>query len=54
MCSALCFCVADVYLLSRCGNPKAAIDCCVIQNRWDKALELAEEHDFPQVTLRFV
>ena len=34
----------------RCGNPKAAIDCCVIQNRWDKALELAEEHDFPQVT----
>ncbi|CAE7494176.1 WDR35, partial [Symbiodinium microadriaticum] len=37
----------DCYI--RCGNPKAAIDCCVIQNRWDKALELAEEHDFPQV-----
>jgi WD repeat-containing protein 35 len=31
------------------GNPKAAVDCCVTQNRWDRALELAEEHSFPQV-----
>eukprot|EP00604_Paraphysomonas_vestita_P003706 CAMPEP_0174822144 /NCGR_PEP_ID=MMETSP1107-20130205/13735_1 /TAXON_ID=36770 /ORGANISM="Paraphysomonas vestita, Strain GFlagA" /LENGTH=647 /DNA_ID=CAMNT_0016040299 /DNA_START=1331 /DNA_END=3271 /DNA_ORIENTATION=- len=37
----------DCYI--RSGNPKAAIDCCVIQNRWDLALQLAEEHDFPQV-----
>jgi len=37
----------DCYI--RCGNPKAAIDCCVIQNRWDLALSLAEEHDYPQV-----
>lgn len=33
----------------RCSNVKAAIDCCVIQNRWDTALELAETHDYPQV-----
>ena len=33
----------------RCNNPKAAVDCCVQLNQWDKALELAEQHDFPQV-----
>jgi WD repeat-containing protein 35 len=33
----------------RGGNPKAAVDCCVLLNRWDVALELAEKHDFPQV-----
>lgn len=33
----------------RSGNPKAAVDCCVLQNRWDKALELAEQFEFPQV-----
>jgi WD repeat-containing protein 35 len=33
----------------RSGNPKAAVDCCVVLNRWDVALELAERHDFPQV-----
>ena len=38
---------ADCYL--RSGNPKAAVDCCVSQNRWDMALDLAERHDFPQV-----
>ena len=37
----------DCYI--RCNNVKAAIDCCVIQNRWDTALQLAEEHDYPQV-----
>ena len=25
------------------------MDCCVTQNRWDRALELAEEFNFPQV-----
>lgn len=38
-----------ILIFTRGGNPKAAIDCCVIQNRWDLALQLAEEHDFPQV-----
>lgn len=33
----------------RSGQPRAAVDCCILQNRWDKALELAEQYDFPQV-----
>ena len=33
----------------RGSNPKAAVDCSVLLNRWDVALELAEKHDFPQV-----
>ncbi len=38
----------DCYI--RSGNsPKEAIDCCVKCNKWDKALELAEKYDFPQV-----
>merc|ERR1711939_830327 len=41
--------VAAVDCYIRCGNPKAAVDCCVVQNRWDLALSLAEQHDFPQV-----
>lgn len=32
----------------RNNNPRAAVDCCILQNRWEKALELAEQHDFPQ------
>jgi WD repeat-containing protein 35 len=28
---------------------KEAIDCCVKLNKWDKALELAEKYDYPQV-----
>ena len=37
----------DCYV--RSGNPKAAVDCCIQQNRWNTAIELAEQHDFPQV-----
>lgn len=37
----------DCYV--RSNNPKAAVDCCVLQNRWDRALELAEQFEFPQV-----
>jgi WD repeat-containing protein 35 len=38
----------DCFLRSNC-SPKEAIDCCVKANKWGKALELAEKHDFPQV-----
>jgi WD repeat-containing protein 35 len=31
------------------GDPKAAIDCCVLQNEWATAVELAEEHGYPQI-----
>ncbi len=33
----------------RSNDPKSAVDCCVNLNRWDKALSLAEQYDFPQV-----
>jgi WD repeat-containing protein 35 len=33
----------------RGGEVKMAIDCCVLLHRWDKAMELAEEHNFPQI-----
>jgi len=33
----------------KAGNIKAAIDCCVLLNHWDQAVELAEEHEFPQI-----
>ena len=29
--------------------PKEAVDCCVLLNKWDTALELAERYDYPQV-----
>lgn len=38
----------DCYLRSGCA-PKEAVDCCVKLNKWDRALELAEKYDFPQV-----
>jgi WD repeat-containing protein 35 len=31
------------------GDPKAAIDCCVLQNEWGFAVKLAEEHEYPQI-----
>eukprot|EP00750_Incisomonas_marina_P007988 INCI15131.1.p1 GENE.INCI15131.1~~INCI15131.1.p1 ORF type:complete len:1219 (-),score=232.56 INCI15131.1:1496-5152(-) len=31
------------------GDVKAAIDCCVLLNRWGVAVELAEKHKFPQI-----
>jgi len=33
----------------RGGEIKMSIDCCVLLHRWDKAMELAEEHNFPQI-----
>ena len=36
--------------LKRGGRAKAAIDCCVMLNQWSReAVELAEEHGFPQI-----
>ena len=38
----------DCYLRSTLP-PKTAVDCCVLLNKWDTALELAERYDYPQV-----
>ena len=34
----------------KAGDVKAAIDCCVLLNQWDQAVQLAETHEFPQVS----
>jgi len=33
----------------KAGDVKRAIDCCVMLNNWDRAVELAEAHSFPQI-----
>jgi len=33
----------------KAGDVKAAIDCCVLLNHWESAIELAQEHQFPQI-----
>lgn len=43
-----------VAALLKANDIKGAIDCCVLLNQWDKAVELAEAHRFPQVTARGV
>jgi WD repeat-containing protein 35 len=40
---------AAVQAYIKAGDIKQAIDCCVLLHRWDKAVELAEEHQFPQI-----
>ena len=43
----LCESAVKAYL--RDGDVKAAIDSCVVLNQWDKAVELAERHNFQQI-----
>jgi WD repeat-containing protein 35 len=43
----LCESAVKAYL--HAGDVKAAIDSCVILNQWDKAVELAERHNFQQI-----
>ncbi|KAA0156222.1 hypothetical protein FNF29_01012 [Cafeteria roenbergensis] len=42
---------ADAWV--KAGDPKAAIDCCVLQNEWSRAVELADEHGYPQIEALF-
>eukprot|EP00741_Cyanophora_paradoxa_P024440 tig00022075_g23597.t1 len=42
-------CEQAVAAFMRGGNVKAAIDCCILLNNWDKGVELAEKHDFGQI-----
>lgn len=42
-------CPEAVSALLKAGEPKAAIDCCVLLNQWDMAVELAEKHKFQQI-----
>ena len=41
----------------RCNNIKAAVNACVKLNQWDRAVELAKNHSFPEIDsllLRYV
>lgn len=31
------------------GDIKGSIDCCVLLNQWDKAVNLAEQYQYPQI-----
>ena len=42
-------CTEAVHTYEKAGNYKAAIDCCVLLNQWDQAIELAEKYQFPQI-----
>jgi WD repeat-containing protein 35 len=35
--------------LVRAGRPKEALDACVVLHRWERAIAIAREHNFPQV-----
>lgn len=43
----LCDAAVEGYL--KCDDVKGAVDCCVRLNRWDRAMQLAEGHNFPQI-----
>jgi WD repeat-containing protein 35 len=45
--AGMCGPAVDAFL--KAGSVKAAVDCCVLLNQWDRAVELAQEHDFPQI-----
>jgi len=40
---------AAVAAYVRFGDVKKAIDCCVVLNQWNQAVELAEQHNFLQI-----
>lgn len=42
-------CKEAVQAFLKAGEPKDAIDCCVLLNQWDQAVTLAEEHKFQQI-----
>ncbi len=42
-------CHEAVVAFLKAGDAKAAIDCCVLLNQWDQAVELAEKHSFQQI-----
>jgi len=42
-------CEEAVQSYIRSGNVRAAVDCCVLLNQWNQAVELAEKHNFVQI-----
>ena len=42
-------CKAAVDAFVKFGDVKRAIDCCVLLNQWNLAVELAEQNNFVQI-----
>jgi len=42
-------CTAAVAAFVKFGDVKRAIDCCVLLNQWNQAVELAEQNNFVQI-----
>jgi WD repeat-containing protein 35 len=42
-------CEASVEAYIKFGDVKKAVDTCVVLNQWNKAVELAEKHNFLQI-----
>jgi WD repeat-containing protein 35 len=42
-------CTEAVAAFLKADDPKSAIDCCVLLNQWDQAVDLAEQHKFSQI-----
>ena len=47
--ASLGLCEQAVECHVKSGDVKKAIDCCVLLNQWNKAVELAEQHNFLQI-----
>ncbi|TYZ67233.1 hypothetical protein PybrP1_011840 [[Pythium] brassicae (nom. inval.)] len=45
--AGLCKSAVEAHL--RMGDVKSAIDSCVLLNEWERAVALAEQHNFPQI-----
>lgn len=43
----MCDYAVSAYL--KANQVKKAVDCCILLNQWDKAVELAEKHNFFQI-----
>lgn len=46
---AVGLCSEAVLAFLKAGDPKAAVDACVVLNQWDQAVSLAEHHNFKQI-----
>jgi len=47
--ASLGLCESAVQCYVKGGDVKKAIDCCVLLNQWNLAVELAEQHNFLQI-----
>ena len=45
--AGLCQQAIKAFLMA--GDPKRAVDCCIILNKWNQAVDLAAAQNFPQV-----